>query len=570
MIDLTDQDDKQKARTIVRYHGTLKNERKRGHDPLRENIGKIFTPRSYKLLKDNDDDLCGATVYTEKPADAMNKFVRGSVGYLVSTRPWWLGFTPSNQALLKDDDVKDYLQKAEEQVRFGFNQSKNFIGAMSHIIEDGVTIGPGTVVPEYDITNDRVVFKNKSHWRVWIDDDEWGNADVYHEEVEFTAHAALAKFKDSEDKLPGELIKDATGVGSRSPFTKYKFIYAVYKNPDFDRDSVNPMKLPYIGRYVCITGNMRQSQVLIEEKGREWFPIILRMNRKDSLVYNTNRTLAAEALTSALMDHKLGEHAITASHLAVKPRIWAPLSLKGKIERDPDGITYYNDKRKQEQEVKALLDRLDWPITDAQRERLGISIEDKFFVRFFELLSAGDMPQITAFQASQMAGEKAVLLGPIVKPIEDDVLEAASEVVWSVEESNGRMPPVPDVLLESVQNRKILNEFKGPITQLTRSLLQSKGTLSWLQIANAFLSLFPDAARKIKNLEAFEEMSIEQGAKQSWFKSDEQIEAEDQAALEREAQLQAAELGIDAAKTVPGLGKAVEQGSPLEVLAGAV
>ncbi|MCH8888527.1 MAG: hypothetical protein IIC13_18245, partial [SAR324 cluster bacterium] len=192
MFDLTDKDDKGKVKFILALHSKMKAD-KLIFEPLMEAIERIFTPRSYKLLKDGNKTTHGAACFTGTPESAKNKFVRGVVGYLVSRQPWWLRMTIADQRLMHDDDVKTWLDEWNEQLKFSFNQSTFYTG-FPHIIEDGVTTGPGILLPEYNRKEHKVDYKPKSHWRTWILDDQWGNVVAYHEELEMTAIDALNKF----------------------------------------------------------------------------------------------------------------------------------------------------------------------------------------------------------------------------------------------------------------------------------------------------------------------------------------------------------------------------------------
>ena len=304
---------------------------------------------------------------------------------------------------------------------------------------------------------------------------------------------------------------------------------------------------------------------LIEEKGRDWGPIVLRMSNKEGLVYNTNRTLAAQALTEALIDNKMGEKELKAAHLSVEPPIWAPKTLKAQLNKNlnPGGKILYNNAA--EEPIKQLLNRLNWPISDAQRDKLARSMDDKFFVRFFELLSSEDMQQITATQASFMQGEKAILMWEIIESIQDDILEPAANLIWKVAESHGRMPQAPEILLADEESRKVINEFDGPLSQLRRNLIGMKGTVSSLAVMRSILEIFPEAARKVKDVELLEDVSVAAGARQSWFLSDAEMQLKDEATAQAAAEEQGKEDLERAADAAPGVSGPVD---PDSILAG--
>lgn len=556
MFDLADKTDLQKAKFIVDLHSKLKSDRLI-FEPLMEGIEKIFSPRSYRLLKEGEKKTHGAAVYTGVPETAKTKFVRGVVGYLVSRQPWWLRMSISDQMLMHNDEVKNFLDEYNEQLKSSFSQS-TFYKALPHCVEDGVTTGPGVLMPEYNEAEHKVYYKPKSHWRTWLMDDDWGRAVVYHEELEMTAIDALNKF--GKEKLSVAMVAAAEGKRGK-PFDKYQFIYAIYKNPNHDPESIRTEDLPYIGYYLCLTKTGKTGS-LIEEEGRPWFPIVLRINGKHGQVYNTHRTLAAEALTESKITNSLGKAKLNASHKAADPPLWGPKTMSGKVERNAGGYTEVNNPDRDK--IHALYEAINWPITDAEMAEREKIIEDKFFVRFFELLSQEDLPQMTAFQASLMSGEKAVLMGPITEPIEEDVLIKAVDIQAQIENDAFLMPEPPGILFEAQEKIvKLLTEFDGPLTQLRRNLLTSKGTLTGLGVLGEVIRVFPSAARKVKDLELVEDVSIESGAKQRWFRSDEEMVELDAAIQAREEQKEQQQMLLEAAKAAPSVSKNVEPDSVL-------
>lgn len=558
MFDLTGKTDLQKAKFILELHSKLKSDRLI-YEPLMEVIEKHFCPRSYRLLKDNKKESHGAAIYTGVPEAAKTKFVRGVVGYLVSRQPWWLRMAVSDQSLMHNDEVKDFLDNYNEQLKFSFSQS-TFYKGFPHCVEDGVTTGPGVLMPEYNEREHKVYYKPKSHWLVWLMDDDWGNAAVYHEELEMKAVDALEKF--GKEKLPKTIVNAAEGVRGK-PFNKYKFIYAIYKNPNHDPESIRPEDLPYIGYYVClsVTG-AKDKGSLIEEKGRPWFPIVLRINKKNGLTYNTHRTLACEALTESKIINSLGKAKLNLAHKEADPPLWGPKTMSGKVNRNAGGYTGVNNPVRDI--IKRLYEHANWPTSDAEMAEREFIVNDKFFVRFFELLSQEDLPQMTAFQASLMSGEKAVLMGPITEPIEEDVLTKAVDIQAQVETDAFLMPDPPGVLFEAQEKIvKLLTEFDGPLTQLRRNLLTSKGTLTGLGVLGEVLRIFPSAARKVKSLELAEDVSIESGAKQRWFRSDEEMAELDAAIQAQEEKEEQQQMLLEAAKAVPSVSKNVEPDSVL-------
>ena len=74
----------------------------------------------------------------------------------------------------------------------------------------------------------------------------------------------------------------------------------------------------------------------------------------------------------------------------------------------------------------------------------------------------------------------------------------------------------------------------------------------------------------MNELELIEDAGIAMGMEQKMFKSDEQINDIMAQMAQAEQEKEQSQITLEAAKVIPGLGKAVEAGSPAEMLANAV
>ncbi len=568
MFEWKNKTDLQIAKEVIRNQGRLESIRCI-HDPLREEIVKIYTPYDW-CLKNYDPKVLqyNPKVFSDTPADSKNKFVDGVTAYTISRRPWWLRFSTAVVELMKNDEVKKYLQKIEEQTKFGYAES-NFYSSFPQIIEDAATIGPGIALPEVDEKNGRVVFRTFKHWNCWIDDDEWGNIDVFHRRLDMSAKNLLSKF--GEDKLPEEIVQSAKGEMNKDPFKTFSLLHAIYYNGNRAPGGLDSLDQPYISFYVMpqAPGTGKEIPLLLEKKGRKWFIIDLRTNRKYDQVYNTTRTLATRALISSGVVSALGRDMIKASAMAVNPPTIAPVGLRDQgISIRPGGRMWYDKTPGQgEQKLETLMDKLNWNMAEAQSRKMEDAVIDKFYVRLFETWArVEDMSQMTIFQVGQVSGEKAVLLGTVIEAIEE-MLDKTTQVVWDYEASQGRFPPeneIPDVLKEA-RNQKIVNEYDGHLSRMKRTMNENRDTANGLAASKAVTDMYPDSKEIVNARALHERVGIAGGLKQDDFFSDEQMKEIDERAAELEQQAQAVEMIERAASAAPGLSKPIEEGSPLEL-----
>ena len=564
MIDFTDKTDKQITDIILKDNDWLINDRK-CFEGLWTIETQIFQPRRYDLLREGRDKgrQYGTRVYDGHPANAANKHALGMLAHMMSRTMPWIQFMTNNVRLMKDDNVKKYVQGAAEQVLFGLNES-DIYGQSVWFVKDSTVIGTGVNIPEHNRKAGKMHYETVHPRDSYIKYDRFGNLMTYHRPVKMSAIEAFEEF--DEDKLSAALIKDAKGTGQGNPFRDYDFLYAIYRNARPDPGSLRAEDKEFKVFYILRTGP--KSNKLVFKGGTRMAPNTWTYGREPGTNYGVS--LAADALTEGLQVNKLGELQMIIAHREADPPTEAPKSMEATgLQSAPGGRNWVPEKFGGQPVIRQIFDKGNWPITDAQATRLNESINDKFFVYLWDALMTLEGPQRTLGEVLQIQGNKAILLSPVSESFEDDYLKKVVENQWIFEEEIARrMPDVPDILLEP-ENRRIDTVFIGPLAQLQRATMQTRGTINALAVIEQIASTWPESIIKSNEMELMEEAAVAQGMKQTLIRSDDEVKA----ILDAKAALQEAEqqaqLAMEGAKTVPGLGKTIERGSPLE-LAGVV
>jgi hypothetical protein len=563
MFDFHGKDDKEVAKYLLSNHQHLKNKR-RSYEPLWELCNMLFRPRRWDLRRVSvPGKQFGQQVYDGNPANMMGKHVNGLIGNMMNRSVPWLSFGVAKQLLMKDDSLKIYLQECEEQILFSFGRS-TFYDESPEAVKDGDCTGTASLVPKYDLINGRVAYQTVHPGETYMENDEYGNSAVYHREFPMTAINAYEKWG---DKLPTNIQNKVTGE-NKDPFAEDKYIYCVYKNANYNASSFRSEEKPYLVFYVCMAKDPVKKQ-LLERSGQDWFPVTWRPGRESGQAYGLS--LAAEALTEALILNKLGQKSLERVHLEVEPAIKASSSLRGRLHARAGGRTWMAAGEEAEELFRsgnALA------FVEAWMERIISSMEDKFSIQLLEVLTRDEGRQRTAYEVGEIKKELATLAGGI-GTLESEFLNQAIAVQWAHETQAGRMPEIPDILLEGVDLSRV-SQFErpaqidvvylGPLSQLQRATLQGRGILEGLAIAKEIASVWPNAMVKIKEMEVMEDAMIAQGWKQKHFKSDEEteeiLEGIAQSAAEQE-QLDAAE---QASNIASNMNQPIESEGPLALL----
>jgi hypothetical protein len=553
MLDWEKKDDKEVAEFVTKTHTRLKDIRRK-QDNLNQRVIRMFRPRRHDMLSgDKHGEQYGARIYTGRPAIALLKHCYGFIGYTVSKAIPWLAVEAVDQELMADDDVKTYCENFAAQVLSAAKRS-NLHQALLPFTLDAQSVGYGVNDPDYDILEDHATFRTIHPRESFIADDWHGNADVYVRELKVTAKRIVERFE--RVNVPKEVLD----TYEQHPFTEYELLYGCFRNGNSREDYLSNLDLPYMGVYVLRSKASPPDKFVLERRGKRWFPIIWRPGKDPDWAYGTS--LSADSLTSALYANQLRKKMLRAAGEAVDRTMIAHSNLRNDWTRKSGGTIWSDNPL--EETAKPLFDQVRWPIAAEELEAVLAEVDDRFSVRFFEMLSSGDYPQMTAYQVSRMMGEKAVLMSPLSENFEEEALRHHIEVLVDVEDDAGRLPEMPGILQDAGGILEL--QYLGPLPQLQRSLLKSKGTIDSLGLMEAVISMFPNSALKIREMELIEEVTVAQGMSQKLHRSDSEM-AEIQAAMAeseaRERQLQEAEVAANVASKASS---EVHPNSPLALM----
>ncbi len=323
-FDWKPKDDDRIAKEVLEQFGRAKTLRQLYED-LWSLIVRIFRPRRYDILGDRPKgEQYGATVYDQHPANALNKFVGGLIGYMVSRSVPWLQFVSPNLKLMQLDHIKNYCQEATEQILMAARRSTLYSAVVPHAL-DAYSIGTSVMVPTSDIVKDRVVFDVVHPKDSYIVIDRYGDPIIYFRPLKLTRLTATEYFE--KDKLPATWFDEEGNL--KQMLEEQEFIWAVYPNNDRDEDSEMPEDRQF-AVFCVIKGTVGPDKSkLVLRSGRNTFPICWRSGRESGAVYGTS--LAADSLTSGLVNNKLSEKGVIAAHLAVEPVTVASRGLRSSL-----------------------------------------------------------------------------------------------------------------------------------------------------------------------------------------------------------------------------------------------
>jgi len=495
----------------------------------------------------------GILIYDGTPGQALQLFTDGMHGYLISPAMVWFRLKMARDKQNDIPEVTVYLQECEEQMYFAFKRS-NFYEEMSEYLYDGGSIGTATMYSEEDLNAGRIVFSCRHPGEIYIAQNKYGMVDTVFRKFKLSARNAVDKF--GRGKLTPSLLQ----AYENNPYSEFQFIHGIYPNEGRDVTKLDNRNKPFVSVYA-----QDGAAELCGESGYDMNPMaVWRYRRNSRETYG--RSPAMDAIVEVFGLNQVAKTMMQANQLAVEPAYNVPKEMRGKVRIGPRGMNYYDETNRM---ITPVHNIGNIPAGENQQERLEKAIEKYFRVDFFMMLSRAAMEgrQLTVPQVMEMQGEKGAILGTTIGRLQGECLNPIIDRVFQIENDAGRMPEPPDVLL-SEEGEQIDVEYMGPLAQAQKRMFHSQGIMQGLNSVAPLAELFPEVRDRIDPDVVVEEIFESTGFPQKAIRSREDAEEIRAARAEQMRQQALMEAAERAAKVAPGLGKKIEGGSPLDMLAG--
>ena len=436
-------------------------------NPVREDIKGNIQSGSKQGIKIYDGTAVSAAVLATD----------GIHGYHVSPAFPWFKYVMNRLNLNNLPAVKEWLEEIEYNMYMVLNRS-NFYSEMWPYIFDGETMGTAAIIAEEDIGDGRIIFEAVHFGEIYISENKYGEADVLHRKRKITARQMVQMF--GKDNVP-EPVKQAFET---QPFQQFEILHAVYPRDDYDDRKKDAKNKKYASVWVAKDGSH-----LLKESGYTQFPYkVWRYMKSGKEVYGRSPALLAMADIKGL--NLMSKTLLGAAQLAVDPPMNVPADMMGKVQLKPRGLNYYDDPNKR---IYPVSTGINFPVGIDREEAKQKAIRDFFHVDTFLMLSRlAGQGQKTAYEVSELMGEKAAVLGAELGPLNTQ-LDQILDAVYEIEVNAGRMPQPPDILLEIAQPGDRFDPvYMGPLAQAQRERFGSEGIKKFFTMIGPLVQIKPD------------------------------------------------------------------------------
>jgi len=326
----------------------------------------------------------------------------------------------------------------------------------------------------------------------------------------------------------------------------FEFIHAVFPREERDDTKSDKENLAFASVYIAV-----KDKKIMEEGGYQELPfMVTRLDKESDEIYG--RSPGMKMLPEIKLLNKIVKTTLKAAEKVVDPPLQVPDDgFISPFKTSPGGLMYYKAGGN---------DRIE-PLNTNGNIGLGLEMEDRrresitkaFFVDLFLMLA--DKKNMTATEVLERVEEKLLLLGPMLGRLQSELFNPLIDRTMGILLRAGKLPPVP----EGIEEYEI--EYLGKLAIAMR-LMEVKAMRDTIGYIAPFAEANPAVMDNFNQDKIVRGISDRLGIPADWLMTDEEVEGIRQARAQQEQMQQM----LEAADAVPKLGKAVEPGSPLEML----
>jgi hypothetical protein len=490
-------------------------------------------------------------MFDSTPRQAAGICVNGLCSLVAPRNDEWFEWSPP-VAIRKDEQAIAYYRECTEIAR-AFIDASNFYEEFHSAVRELVIYGTGNLFCGDLDERGELYFRMIPMGSYYFAENVRGRPTEVYRDLFYTAKQAADEF--GEDKLPKD-VKAKLGKPEANT-ERHEFVHAVYKRKDApDANEPEGMK----GAWKSCTVHAKSKQVVKEETFAEFPFAIGRYERFPRCVWGFGPGSLAKGDSRQL--NFLNELADLATEKSVFPPVEAPAGMEGEIALGALEVNYRPDDSSPGQ-IKEIQTAARFDVAFQRLQDKREQVNKAFFVDLFTMfaLQAQQPGQITAYQASQMAGEKLTQFSPIFGRLVSEKLDVALDRVFGGLFRAGMFPPPPPSVAQVDNEGKVRGIaipsklYKNRIV-LAQQAKQNHSILEFIQIAAPMIQLDPTAADGIKLPDTFKRVARNNGVPEDLLRSEVELKAVQAARAEAAQQQQRLANAETASKTAANLSKA--------------
>ena len=501
------------AKKLLKRFDRLKSNRQNWESHWQE-VADYMQPRKADVTKTRSKgDKRTELIFDSSPLQAVELLAASLHGMLTNPSTTWFSLRFKGGEFADNDEAKAWLEDATEVMYNAINKS-NFQQEIFELYHDLITFGTAAMFIEDD-EEDTLKFSTRHINEVYISENDKGRIDTIFRKFTLTARSAIQKF--------GANVSDnIVTVNRKDPYEEIEILHAVYPRSDFDPRKQDKENMPFESVYLeAGTGDE------LSVSGFREFPFVVpRYLKASHEIYG--RSPAMTALPDVKMLNEMSKTTIKSAQKQVDPPLLVPDDgFILPVRTVPGGLNFYRSGTRDR--IEPLNIGANTPLGLNMEEQRRDSIRNAFYVNQLMMQSG---PQMTATEVIQRNEEKMRLLGPVLGRLQSELLKPLIDRAFALLLRKNLFRPAPEFL--SGQDIEI--EYVSPLAKAQKSA-ELQSIMRGIEIMGSLANVAPvfdhmNMDKLVKHL-----MDIV-GVPQKVLKTENQVQAERQAAQQQQEQMQ--------------------------------
>ncbi len=363
---------------------------------------------------------------------AVSVLGAGMMSGLTSPSRSWFDVTLQPAAFKKLPGASAWLLDVKKALEIALAKS-NVYSVLQQMYEELAVFGTAAFLVEED-PKGGIQCRPFTVGEYVLDVDEQGRVNTFGRECRMTAKQLAAAF--GVGALPPALAQEAT---HEQAGTSYGVIHLIMPNPHYDPEQLDNHHFAFESVYLLENGT------LLRRGGYHEFPVVCARWETKNTADSYGRGPGWKVLGDVKMLQKMQKAKLVALDKNTNPPVMVSASVQGEVNLLPGGITRCNSLTdaavKPAYQVQADLASLENALESVRQ-----IIRSHFFADVFVMLSAQDLPNMTATEVAERRQEKMLLLGPVLQRLKTELLDPLIERTYYILLRQGAIPPAPEAL----------------------------------------------------------------------------------------------------------------------------
>jgi hypothetical protein len=406
-----------------------------------QHLAKYCLPRKAEVTqKKSSGTEFDRDVYDSTAIESANLFASGIMGYMTNPNEVWSRLRASDDSIQEAEGVAEFFERANDDIHRVFHGS-NFYEQLFEFYLDFGIFGTSGFYSEED-PSDLVRYYSRPIRELLFEEDDRGRLKIVYRIFEMTAQQAVERWG---EKAGTQIVKAAKSRAN----DKFEFLQCVGPRTGFDPSKRGRLNKPIQSVWISKTDN-----AFITEGGFDEQPFHIARSAKASAEKH-GYSPAMNALPDIRMANRIAQVLIRASMKVTDPPMMLPHdNYVFPISMNPGAVNYklQSTGAGSDEKIEFLMSKGDLP---AGREMLfdtRETIKRAFFADLFLMLSQRSK-QMTAFEVSELIGERMLILGPMLVRLQNELLQPVIVRTFNMLLRLGRLGEIPAALFDAPDYR---------------------------------------------------------------------------------------------------------------------